>query len=275
MDTKILIAIPSRYASTRFPGKPLAKIAGKEMLLRVWENAVKAAGGAADVRVVVTSEDDRIEEFCKSKGIDFVRTSDTCKTGTDRVQEAISRLGITPSFVINLQGDNPMCPPWFIEEMIAAYRNDNQVQVVTPVTRLSWAELDALREAKKVTPFSGTTVIVGKDMNAVWLSKNIIPAIRKEKDLREAAAARGDNLSPIFRHIGLYGYSLKVLNDFATLPEGEYEKLEGVEILRLIESGYRVRVVAVDYKGYGSMSGIDSPEDVGRAEEMLAKYGEF
>ncbi len=275
MDTKILIAIPARYASTRFPGKPLAKIAGKEMLLRVWENARKAASSAPDVRVIVTAEDDRIEAFCNDKGIDFVRTSDTCKTGTDRVREAIANLGIAPSFVINLQGDNPMCPPWFVEEMIAAYKSDNQVQMVTPVTRLSWAELDALREAKKVTPFSGTTAIVGKDMNALWFSKNIIPAIRKEKELREAAAASGDNLSPIFRHIGLYGYSLEALNAFAGLPEGEYEKLEGLEQLRFIENGYRVRVVVVDYKGYGSMSGIDSPEDVKRAEELFAKHGEF
>lgn len=270
MDTDILIAIPARYGSTRFPGKPMAKIAGKEMLVRVWEIAAKAAEGIPSCRAVVATEDDRILHFCQERGIECVMTSDECKTGTDRVREVISKLNISPRFIVNLQGDNPMCPPWFVKGLIEAYTKDNSLEVVTPCVRMSWEELDKLRESKKTTPFSGTTAIVDKDGFGVWFSKNIIPALRKEDKMRETEAK-----SPILRHIGIYGYSRKALDAFAALPESYYEKLEGLEQLRFLENGMKVKVVEVDYKGYGSMSGVDAPEDITRAEALFAKHGEF
>ena len=100
--------------------------------------------------------------------------------------------------------------------------------------------------------------------------KNIIPAIRKEKDLRSS-----EGLSPVFRHIGLYGYSAKMLETYGTLPEGQFEKLEGLEQLRVIENGYSIRCVPVDYKSHASMSGVDSPEDVARAEALIYQHGEL
>ena len=146
---KTLIVIPARYGSTRFPGKPLAKIAGKEMLLRVWENAQKAASKFEGCQAVVATDDERIMDFCRSRGIDAVMTSVNCPTGTDRVIEAAEKMREMPEFVVNLQGDNPICPTWFVEAVINEYYKNDRVETVTPVVNLSWEELDKLREHKK------------------------------------------------------------------------------------------------------------------------------
>jgi 3-deoxy-manno-octulosonate cytidylyltransferase (CMP-KDO synthetase) len=139
---KTLIVIPARYGSTRFPGKPLAKIAGKEMLLRVWENAQKAASKFEGCQAVVATDDERIMDFCRSRGIDAVMTSVNCPTGTDRVIEAAEKMREMPEFVVNLQGDNPICPTWFVEAVINEYYKNDRVETVTPVVNLSWEELD-------------------------------------------------------------------------------------------------------------------------------------
>ena len=131
--------------------------------------------------------------------------------------------------------------------------------------------VDKLREHKKETPFSGTTAVFNMEGDAFYFSKNIIPAIRKEEKVRA-----GMETSPVYRQVGLYGYRLDVLRKIAKLPEGVYEKLEGLEQLRWIENGIKVRCVKVDYRNYGkmaSLSGVDSPEDVARVEAVLAEYG--
>ncbi len=143
--------------------------------------------------------------------------------------------------------------------------------MITPVTQTSWEQLDTLRENKKTTPFSGTCAAFDQTTGkAFWFSKNIIPAIRKEETMRQEGS-----LSPVFRHIGLYGYSYDMLKKYPTLPKGRFEKLEGLEQLRVIEAGYDIRCVPVDYKGRASMSGVDSPEDVTRAEALIAQHGEL
>lgn len=277
-DTKILIAIPARYASTRLPGKPLVKISGKEMLLRVYENAKKVqqkyTEGAVDI--AVGTEDQRIVDFCNSHNITVCMTSKDCLTGTDRVKEVMEVLGNKHNFVINWQGDNPVAAPWHIKEMIDAYLNDTTVDVITPCVLLSWKALDQLRQNKKQTPYSGTTAIVHPTTsNAIWFSKNIIPAIRKEKQLREKS-----DMSPVYRHIGLYGYKKEVLTRLAQLQESDYESatLEGLEQLRFILNGYTVRIAKVTYKGYeglASASGVDTQQDVERVEALLDTYGEY
>lgn len=277
-NKKILIAIPARYGSERLPGKPLLKLNGKEMLLRVYENAKKVAEKYPEGRVdiAVGTEDQRIVDFCNQHNITVCITSEACSTGTDRVKEVMTLLGNTHDFVINLQGDNPTAAPWHIKEMIDIYLKDDTVDVITPCVLLSWEALDRLRENKKTTPYSGTTAIVHpKTSNGIWFSKNIIPAIRKEKALRKKSS-----MSPIYRHIGLYGYKRKVLNHLAHLEQSEYESsnLEGLEQLRFILNGYTIRVVKVDYKGQeeiASMSGVDNKEDIPRVEALLEKYGEY
>lgn len=187
---KTLIAIPARYGSTRFPGKPLAKIAGKEMLLRVWENAQKTAAKFEDCHAVVATDDERIADFCKSKNIACVMTSPDCPTGTDRVVEAAESFADRPEFVVNLQGDNPICPPWFVEAVIAEYYNNNAVETVTPVVNLSWEQLDKLRENKKATPFSGTTAVFDKNGDAFYFPKTSFRlSARKKRFARNADVA--------------------------------------------------------------------------------------
>lgn len=270
---KTVIVIPARYGSSRFPGKPLMKIAGKEMLFRVWENASKAASKFEGCEVIVATEDSRIMDFCASKGINAMMTSDKCLTGTDRVVEVVSNLSQKPEFVVNLQGDNPICPTWFIEAIVGEYYNDNSVQAVTPVVNMKWAELDSLRSSKEKSPFSGTTAVFNDKNDAFYFSKNIIPAIRKEEAYREKS-----EFSPVYRHVGLYGYKREILEKIAKLPEGIYEKLEGLEQLRWLENGIKVRCVKVDYKGFEKMaglSGVDTPEDIIRVEAVIKEYGDF
>ena len=270
MTIKTTIVIPARYASTRLPGKPLADIAGQTMLGRVVDIAKAAAKELDNVSVLVATDDDRISKHCEEIGVDFVVTSPDCPSGTDRVSEAVKQLKEKPDFILNMQGDAPLTPPDFITAMIKSFI-DSPCDAVTPVTNITWEQLDNLRENKKTTPFSGTCAAFDeKTGKAFWFSKNIIPALRKEDAMRKES-----DLSPIFRHIGLYGYSLKMLETYGTLEQTRFEKLEGLEQLRLIENGYNLRCVPVDYKGRASMSGVDSPEDVTRAEDLIKKHGEL
>jgi len=257
---KTAIIIPARYASTRFPGKPLIEIAGQTMLSRVADIARKAAEGL-NVTLAVATEDERIEKHCKDIGITCVMTSDSCKTGSDRVLEAAQKLGGDFEFVVGLQGDAPFTPVDAPRKLIEAFAKDPTLEVATPIVKLRWSELDALRTSKKTTPFSGTTCVIDAKGKALWFSKTILPAIRKEN--------REDEFSPVYQHIGLYGYRFDVLKKFVTLPEGHYEKLEGLEQLRLLENGISIQTVTLEVDAGLAQAGIDSPEDVARAEKLL------
>ncbi|MAM34098.1 MAG: 3-deoxy-manno-octulosonate cytidylyltransferase [Micavibrio sp.] len=265
----IAIVIPARFASTRFPGKPLAMLGGQAMLSRVYQTALKASDNIDNVEVVVATDDGRISSYCEEENIPFVLTSPDCPTGTDRVMEAVTKLDTKPDFVVNLQGDAPFTPWDFVRDVIDDYIKSPDTDVITPVTRLSWEQLDKLRDQKLTNPFSGTTAILDKDRNALWFSKSIIPAIRKEDKLRALT-----EISPVYRHIGLYAYSLPALEKYVDLDEGSYEALEGLEQLRLLENNMRIRAVIVDYKDRPAMSGVDTPDDLARAEELLKDFDE-
>ncbi len=262
--TTTTIIIPARYGSTRFPGKPLAKIAGKTMLQRVVE--VARTAGKMDERIsyLVATDDERIAMHCNDIKAPFIMTPESCKTGSDRVLAALRQLSDWPDFVINLQGDAPFTEADVIMAMVYAFRDNPRLEVVTPVHRLSWEDLDALREAKKATPFSGTTAILDERKQALWFSKNIIPAIRKEEDLRQR-----EEFSPVWQHMGLYGFRVDVLEKFCSLEPGHYEELEGLEQLRMLENGIKVQAVPVEVESGITHSGIDSPEDLKRAEKIL------
>lgn len=261
---KTAIIIPARYASTRFPGKPLVKIGGETMLARVAAVAQEAAQKIKNVTIAVATEDGRIEDHCAQIGIPCVMTSSQCRTGSDRVLEAATQLAGDFDFVVGLQGDAPFTPVEAPVRMLETYMGDPNIEVVTPIVQLRWSELDALRESKKVTPFSGTTCVTDVKGRALWFSKNILPAIRKEDALRRA------EFSPVFQHIGLYGFRFDVLKKFVALPEGKYEALEGLEQLRLLENGISVQTVTLKVDAGMAQAGIDSPEDVERAERLLA-----
>jgi 3-deoxy-manno-octulosonate cytidylyltransferase (CMP-KDO synthetase) len=260
----IALIIPARYGSTRFPGKPLVKIAGETMLSRVVNVGRTICEKHPNITLAVATEDDRIKAHCKEINVECIMTSDNCHTGSDRILEAALTLTPTPDFVIGLQGDAPFTPIHVIDALIKTAINNVAAQVITPVIPLRWAELDALREQKKVTPFSGTTAIINKDNNAIWFSKNIIPAIRKEEDMKQ-----NSEFSPVHQHLGLYGYRLDTLKQFVKLEQGLYEQLEGLEQLRLIENNIPITAVPIEVDLGLAQAGIDSPEDVVRAEKML------
>ncbi len=271
MSQSILIVIPARYASTRLPGKPLVRIAGVEMIKRVADIADSICRHNDDCRYVVATDDTRITDFCASAGIPAVMTSESCRSGTERCWDAVCQQPEKPAFIVNLQGDNPLCPPWVIQQLIDAWRTC-PADVFTPCIHLDWNEYDRLVEAKKTTPYSGTTVLVDKDGYALAFSKSTIPAIRKPEKARETLAK-----SPVRRHVGLYAYTASALENYFSLPESDYEMgcVEGLEQMRFLYNGLRVKMVEVDYRGRKTTSGVDSPEDVARVEAILAEYGEY
>jgi 3-deoxy-manno-octulosonate cytidylyltransferase (CMP-KDO synthetase) len=237
--TKAIIVIPARFGSTRLPGKPLADIAGVSLLHRVCK--VAQAVRWPELEVAVATDDERIVEHANAIGVNAVMTSNDCESGTDRVFDAVNRLQTDAELVINMQGDAPFTPPDVVVQVLDGLASGD-ADIATPVHRLSWQELDDLRASKLKTPFSGTTAIVNQSGLAVWFSKNIIPAIRKEQSLREQSA-----FSPVFKHVGLYGYRRKALKTLVAAPVSYYEVLEGLEQLRFLEQGLSVQAVEVSF----------------------------
>lgn len=256
-----LIIIPARFGSTRFPGKPLAKIAGKTLLQRVCEAAQLAAQQLPNVDVLVATDDDRIIQHANELGVQAVHTPESCPTGTDRAIAAVMQMEHKPKYVVNLQGDAPLTPVAVISALLDALQHH---PVVTPVMQLSWADLDVLRKTKQTTPFSGTSAILSGSSEAIWFSKNIIPAIRTEEKLRSISAK-----SPVFQHLGVYGYSTEMLQTFARLPQGHYEQLEGLEQLRWLENGYKIHAVQLELKNLNAWRGVDTLEDAKFVEQII------
>ncbi len=260
---KTLIVIPARYASKRFPGKPLHLINGVSMLART-AGAARKAGQATGARVLIATDDDRIAAHAREIGVDSVMTDPDLPSGTDRCRAAAALAAPDADFIVNLQGDAPFTPP---EHVSALIDNATRADVVTPVIQLGWPALDDLRERKKTTPFSGTTCIRSDDGLALWFSKNILPAMRNEDKLRHRL------LSPVFQHVGLYGYSRTALARIATLKPSRYEELEGLEQLRFLENGLSVYAVEVQPSKLPS-AGIDTPDDAEHATRMLQRHGD-
>jgi 3-deoxy-manno-octulosonate cytidylyltransferase (CMP-KDO synthetase) len=267
VDTSDLIVVPARYGSTRLPGKPLLAIAGRTLLERVTAVARAAAELAGNCDVVVATDDARIADHAHALGVEAVMTGTELDSGSARACAAACARTQRPGLVINLQGDAPFVPPAVVAGLIAVLR-EGAADVATPVYRLDWARLDALRVHKQAAPFSGTTCIRSEDGRALWFSKAIIPAIRGEAVLRTAGP-----LSPVWQHLGLYGYRMAALEWFAAAPPGTYETLEGLEQLRFLEAGRTIATVEVDPPSH-AMSGIDSPEDLALAEAAIAQLGD-
>lgn len=262
-----LIVIPARYGSTRLPGKPLIPIAGHTLLERVSAVAHTAARLAGECEVIVATDDRRIVEHAAQIGVKAVITAADLDSGSDRACAAARLHASQPEFVINLQGDAPFVAPEVVAGLLTALRGGS-ADVATPVYRLDWDRLDRLRTHKQSTPFSGTTCIRGSHGQALWFSKSIVPAIRDEAGLRRDAAH-----SPVWQHIGLYGYRRAALEWFANAPPGNYERIEGLEQLRFLESGRIITTVEVAAPTH-SMSGIDTPADLALAEDAIARLGD-
>jgi len=260
--SKPLIVIPARMASTRFPGKPLAEIAGVSMVRRT----AKIAADLGDVDYLVAPDHKEIFDHCETYDIPVVMTDAELPSGSDRALAAAKRYGGGADIIVNLQGDAPFTDPSHVQAIIQ-HMQKADVDITTPAIQLDWADLDKLRADKLTTPFSGTTVIESRD-RAIWFSKTIIPAIRKEKVLRAETA-----LSPVLRHVGLYGFRREALERFTALPQSTYENLEGLEQLRALENGMSIGLVKVKPPRISS-PGIDTRADLARAEALIEIYGD-
>lgn len=262
-----LIVIPARYGSTRLPGKPLLPIAGRMLIERVASIATLAARELGDIEVLVATDDVRIRDAVTALGLDVAMTDPEISSGSGRALAAMREAGRNPDFVVNLQGDAPFTSPAHVVEIVRHARA-SEADVATPVVQLDWARLDAMRAHKQTTPASGTTCIRGRDGRALWFSKAVLPFMRKETSLREAGP-----LSPVLQHIGLYCFARAALEAFEANPPSPYEVLEGLEQLRLLELGFRIDAVIVPPATI-TMSGVDSPADATRAEQLIAQYGD-
>jgi 3-deoxy-manno-octulosonate cytidylyltransferase (CMP-KDO synthetase) len=259
MDT--IIVIPARYGSSRFPGKPLASIRGRSLLERVWRIS-KGVSGVNEV--VVATDDSRIAAHVQSFGGRAVMTSESCRNGSERVFEAIEKLGISPKIVVNMQGDAVLMPPWVIGALVEAMQKDPTIQIATPAVRLSKEQYESLAATKAAGITSGTTVTFSKSGDALYFSKGIIPFARK---LPEGEP-------PIFQHIGVYAYTSDSLKRYISLPVGMFEEMEQLEQLRALENGIPIRVVPVSFKGR-TMWSVDNPQDVARVEAIIDAEGEL
>lgn len=262
----VLIVIPARHASTRYPGKPLVDLRGasgraRSLIRRSWDAAMAVSG--AD-RVVIATDDDRIRAHAEGFGAEVVMTSPACRNGTERCAEALANLGIAPEIVVNLQGDAPLTPAWFVEDLVAALRAAPEAGVATPVLRCTGrmrADLIADRHAGRV---GGTTAVFGHDGQALYFSKEVIPFT--------AGGFGEDEPSPVFHHVGVYAYRPAALAEYASWDEGRLERLEGLEQLRFLERGRRVLCVEVEARGRQFWE-LNNPEDVPRLEAMMEAMG--
>jgi 3-deoxy-manno-octulosonate cytidylyltransferase (CMP-KDO synthetase) len=260
-----LIVIPARWGSTRFPGKPLAAIAGRTLLHRTIDLARRAAR-RADVRIVVATDDARVADHAAACHCPTVMTASSIGSGSGRALAAALAQTHRPSVVLNLQGDAPFLPAEAVAGVLDAVLAG--AQVATPVVQLSWLALDALVAHKQGSPFSGTTCVRAPDGRALWFSKRVIPAIRDEALLRARSAT-----SPVLRHLGLYGYTLDALAAFEAMPPSTHEQLEGLEQLRFMEAGIAIQTVAIAEPAL-AIGGIDTREDVVLAEELIRLHGD-
>lgn len=262
----VLLVVPARYASSRYPGKPLVPLRGatglsRSLVERSWRAACEVTG--ID-RVVVATDDARIRDAAEGFGAEVVMTSPEARNGTERCAEAHAALGGGYGIVVNLQGDAPLTPPWFVEALVAGLEADPSADVATPVLRTEGAALRGFREDRAAGRVGGTTAVFGSGGRALYFSKEVIP--HTGCDYADAAP------TPVFHHVGVYAYRAAALAAYPALAEGDLERLEGLEQLRFLEHGRAILCVEVQARGRRFWE-VNNPADVPRVEAMLAAMG--
>ena len=262
----VAILIPARYASTRFPGKPLAELRGpddvaKTLIQRSWE-AAKQVQGADSVHVV--TDDDRIADAARAFGADVLMTSPECANGTERCAEALALLDPAPEIIVNLQGDAPLTPPWFVEALIVAMQADPSRPVATPVLRCDEYALQGFLEDRAAGRVGATTAVFDRNGRALYFSKEVIPYT--------GGTLIRDGVCPVFHHVGVYAYRPGPLTQYAGLEVGPLEMCEGLEQLRFMEHGIDVHCVEVEARG-AKFWELNNPEDIARIEAVLMSGG--
>jgi 3-deoxy-manno-octulosonate cytidylyltransferase (CMP-KDO synthetase) len=260
-----VILIPARFASSRYPGKPLVQLKGaggisKPLIQRSVEAARRVAGVSG---VFVVTDDERVAEACRGFGVGVIMTSTECRNGTERCAEALGQLH-DPDLVINFQGDALLTPPHFVEALIARMAEEQGAQVATPAIRLRPGEVRALQAEEAAGRVGGTTVVTDSDGRALYFSKRLIPHLPEW--------ALDAELTPVRLHIGVYAYRPGALRHYVATPLTELETLEGLEQLRFLDAGVPVTVVEVDPPPY-ALRELNNPEDVEPIERALAEAG--
>lgn len=258
---KTLIAIPARYASTRYPGKPLVFLAGpdgeKTLIRRSWEAAMAVNG--ID-RVVVATDDARIADHATAFGAEVVMTSSEARNGTERCAEVARNLS-GYDVIVNLQGDAPLTPAWFVEDLVSGLANDPRADIATPVLRCDGRAVAGFLADRRAGRVGGTTAVFGPGGHALYFSKEVIPYTGRDY--------APDEPTPVFHHVGVYAYRPDALAQYPSWPVGPLETLEGLEQLRFLEQNRRVLCVEVEARGRQFWE-LNNPSDVAVIEAMLA-----
>ena len=242
---KVVAVIPSRYGSTRFEGKPLAMIAGKSMIQRVYESAARSQSVSS---VAVATDDSRIAAAVRAFGGEVMMTSESHRSGTDRVAEAAELLGLDGGdIVINIQGDQPMVDSRCFDQVVAPLIADPELGMSTLAIRIS--------EMREYTDPKDCKVVMDRNGFALYFSRAAIPYAREAND-------------PVVchKHLGIYAYTRRFLEIFRALPPGGLERIEKLEQLRALENGYPIKVVLTEYDS----PEVDLPEDIARIEKKLS-----
>ena len=242
---KFMAIIPARYASTRFPGKPLAVLGGKTVIQRVYEQVSSVLS-----EVYVATDDQRIYDCVEGFGGKAIMTREDHKSGTDRIEEAVEKIGTDADVIINVQGDEPFIQPSQVETLMHLF-DASETQIGT---------LGKLFESMEAVENPNSPKIVTDNRGfALYFSRSVIPYIRGKE--------QNDWFGqyPFLKHLGIYAYRREVLAEVTRLPQSSLEKAESLEQLRWLQNGYRIRVGLTDVETIG----IDTPEDLQRAEQFL------
>ena len=245
---KFIGVIPARYASTRFPGKPLAMLGGKSVIQRVYEQVSSVLDCA-----YVATDDERIRQAVEAFGGKAVMTSPDHKSGTDRIEEAVQKIGGSFDVVINIQGDEPFIQRSQLEEIIRCF-DDAETQIAT-----LGKPFDKAQGFAAVENPNSPKIVVDNRGYALYFSRSVIPFIRGKE------TAEWMDHYPFLKHLGIYAYRTEVLHEITRLPQSSLELAESLEQLRWLQNGYRIKVGLTDVETVG----IDTPEDLERAEAFL------
>lgn len=265
-----VIIIPARYASTRYPGKPLVALRGAggtprtllERSVTAGRKAVAEAGGG--IALYVATDDLRIAEEARRIGAEVIMTSETCRNGTERVAEAVKNAGLSPEIVVNLQGDAPLTPPHFVTALIAAMRADADMQMATPILRCDEESVRNFIADRQAGRVGATTVVTNRLGQALYFSKEVIPFTNGKGVV--------NGVVPVFHHVGLYAYRPAALAAYVGWEQGPLETLEGLEQLRFLENGAPIAAIEVSAPG-ASFWELNNPSDVPLIEAYLARMG--
>ncbi|MFQ5444840.1 MAG: 3-deoxy-manno-octulosonate cytidylyltransferase [Nitrospinales bacterium] len=255
IERKIIVIIPARMGSTRFPGKPLAKILSKPMIQRVYEQAKKARLVS---EVIVATDDKRIMKVVQGFGGNTVMTSSDHVAGTDRVAEAAGKLDC--DIVVNVQGDEPLMPPENIDLVVRSLLDNPQARISTLMMPCASAE--------EILDPDNTKVVANCKGEALYFSRSPIPFFREGmQKVKQASTVKEADLdySNWHIHIGIYAFTKTFLLEFTQLPESPLEKIEKLEQLRILQNGIPIKIITTDKKSIG----VDHPSAIKEVEDIL------